>query len=128
LFVPRRVSIALLLLALFWVGESAYALSKIAADHACCLAKPAATEPSCHEMAHHSASASGASFGAGHSHSDCAHDCCTKQRTVNSSAVTARAIAIRTVESAQIVVHAGTEISSNARWSSLSERGPPTIA
>jgi hypothetical protein len=125
LFVPRRISIALLLLALFWVGEPAYALWKVAADHACCLPKPAAAEPSCHGVSHHDA---GPTFAAGHSHSDCAHDCCTKQRTANGSAVATRAIAIGTAESAQSVIHATTEITSNAQWSSLSERGPPAIA
>jgi len=126
LFVSRRLSIALLLLALFWVGEPAYALWNFAAEHACCLPKPAASGPSCHEMAHHSAA--GASIVAGHSHSDCAHDCCTKQRTANASAVAARAVAIRSVESAQVIVPTDTEIAPNARWSSLSERGPPPIA
>ena len=125
----RRISIALLLIALFWVGEPAYALWSFAAEHSCCLPKPAASEPSCHEMAHHGGTASAAAtFGAGHNHSDCAHDCCTKQRTANSSAVAARAIAIRGVESAPIVVPADEGISPNARWSSLSERGPPTLA
>lgn len=123
---PRRISIALLLLAFFWVGEPAFALWNFAADHACCLAKPAATEPSCHEMAHHSAA--GASFAAGHNHSDCAHDCCTKQRVSNGSAITPQAIGIATIENAEIVVHAKAETSPNARRSSLSERGPPSLS
>ena len=122
----RRTSIALLLIALFWVGEPAYALWNFAADHACCLPKPTA-QASCHGMAHHGASADAATFAAGHNHSDCAHDCCTKQRTATSSAITARVIAVRNAESTEIVVHANAEISPNARWSSLSERGPPSL-
>jgi hypothetical protein len=126
LFVQRRLSILLLLLAFTWVGEPAYALWKVAADHACCLPKAAAAEASCHGMAHHGAA--GASVAAGHSHSDCAHDCCTKQRTASSSAIAARALAVSNVESTEIVIHATAEISANARWSSLSERGPPTLS
>lgn len=126
MFVARRISIALLVIALFWVGEPAYALWNFATDHACCLPKAAAAEPSCHEMAHHSAA--GASFASGHNHSDCAHDCCTKQRTANTSAITAQGIAIRNIAAAEIVVPANAEIRPNARWSSLSERGPPTVA
>jgi hypothetical protein len=125
-FVARRISIALLLLAFFWVGEPAYALWNFAADHACCLPKSEVAEPSCHEMAHHSAA--GASVAAGHNHSDCAHDCCTKQRTANSSTITGGAIALRSTRSTEIVVQVNAEIRANARWSSLSERGPPTLS
>lgn len=125
MFVQRRISILVLLLAISWVGEPAYALWKVAADHACCLPKAAASEASCHGLAHHDPD--GVSVAAGHSHSDCAHDCCTKQRTASSSAIIARAIAVGSVESSEIIVHANAEIAPDARWSSLSERGPPSL-
>lgn len=124
MFVHRRLSIALLLLALTWLGEPAYAIWNFAAEHACCLPK-AAAQPSCHEMAHHDAAA--VSFAAGHSHSDCAHDCCTKQRTASNSAIGGPATAVINAETTEIVVHANVEIGPNARWSSLSERGPPRL-
>jgi hypothetical protein len=120
LFEARRISIAL-----FWVGEPAYALWSSASEHACCLPKPAAM-PSCHGMAHHDAAS--ASFAARHSHSDCPHDCCTKQRTANTFAITGGAVAIRSTASKELVVHTTAEIRSNARWSRLSERGPPTLS
>jgi hypothetical protein len=126
LFVARRISILLVLLAFFWVGEPAYDLWNFAADHACCVPKSEAAEPSCHEIAHHSVA--GANVAAGHNHSDCAHDCCTKQRTANSSAITGGAIALRSTRSTELVVHANAELRANARWSSLFERGPPALS
>ena len=126
MFVARRISILLVLLASVWLGEPAYALWNFAADHACCLARPAAAQPSCHEMAHHSGAA--ASFAPGHNHTDCAHDCCTKQRTAETFPIAPQAIAIGYIESAEIVVHATAESRPNARWSSLSERGPPALS
>jgi len=125
LFVHRRLSIALLLLTLTWMGEPAYAIWNFAAEHACCLPK-AAAQPSCHTMAHHDAAS--VSFAAGHSHSDCAHDCCTKQRTANNSAIGGQATAVINAETTEVVVHANAEISPNARWSNLSERGPPRLS
>ena len=124
----RRLSIALLLLALSSVGEPAYALWKVAADHACCLPKPAAAQASCHGMAHHAAGNISAALAAGHHHSDCAHDCCTKQRTASNSAIIARAVAVYSAEGTEIVSRANAEISPNAGWSSLSERGPPSLS
>lgn len=127
MFVRRRLSILVLLLAFTWAGEPAYALWKVAADHACCLPKPAAAQAACHGMAHHDG-ADGASVAAGHNHSDCAHDCCTKQRTANSSAITARAVAVDSVEGTEIVFQANVEVAPNTRGSSLCERGPPSLS
>jgi hypothetical protein len=124
LFVQRRVSIALFLVALFWVGEPAYALWNSAAEHACCLPKPA-TEPSCHGMAHHAA---GASIASQHKHSDCAHDCCTKQRTANRSAIIARAVPHGFAETAVFIVPATATARISAVESVVFERGPPTTA
>jgi hypothetical protein len=123
--VPRRISIALLLLALFWMGEPAYALWNFAAEHACCLPK-AAAQPSCHEMAHHGAG--GETVASGHSHSDCAHDCCTKLRTANSSALAAKSHSVVHADPAPIVVASISENRMSATRSTSSERGPPTIA
>ena len=120
----RRVSSALLVVALFWVGEPAYALWKAAAEHACCLPKPAAT-PSCHGTEHHDA---GASVGSQHQHSDCAHECCTKLRTASRSAIIARAVPHGFVEFIEFITAATTETHASAAHLIVFERGPPTIA
>jgi len=128
LFVHRRLSIALLLLAITWLGEPAYALWNFAAEHACCLPK-AAAQPSCHAMAHHGAPPhAAAGFAAGHNHSDCAHDCCTKLRTANSSVVAANSVLVSHADSAEIVVVAASASPAAPSRSPSSERGPPIIA
>lgn len=120
----RRISIALLLIALFWVGEPAYALWKIAADHACCLAKPAAAEPSCHGMAHH---ADGVTLTSRHQHSDCPHDCCTKQRTGSAAVPVARIGEQRIVHTSATVLASGSTIRAIAIYAVSFERGPPSF-
>jgi hypothetical protein len=124
LFVQRRVSIALFLLALFWVGEPAYALWKAGAEHACCLPKAAAV-PSCHGMAHDDV---GVSVAAQHRHSDCAHDCCTKLRTPTRSAIAARAVPLGSAETAGFIVLATAAPRASAADSVVFDRGPPTTA
>ena len=124
----RRISIALLLLALSWMGEPAYALWNFAAEHACCLPKTAA-QPSCHAMAHRGAPPhAAAGFAAGHNHSDCAHDCCTKLRTANSSAVATSSVSVVHASSAGIVLATVAENRTSTTRSASSERGPPSLA
>jgi hypothetical protein len=124
LFVQRRVSIVLFLLALFWVGEPAYALWKSAADHACCLPKPAAM-PSCHGMAH---DAGGTSIASHHQHADCPHDCCTKQRTPGAPALTARVTFQEFVRASTVAAHPRPQVRVTAIYAVSFERGPPTLS
>ena len=124
MFVQRRVSIALFMVALFWVGEPAYALWKAGAEHACCLPKAAAL-PSCHGMAQDDV---GVSVAAQHRHSDCGHDCCTKQRTAARSAIAPRAVPLGFAETAEFIVLATRETHAGAAGSVVFDRGPPTTA